>query len=87
MAPSVYHRIRWNEGGKEDVVRVGHQLFLFRTACLALGMFCAVYVVCDFLFGLWAALTASAALAVLVGVTWYILPVERGQDPRVRRLE
>jgi hypothetical protein len=51
MAPSVYHRIRWNEGGKEDVVRVGHVLFLIGTACLALGMFCAVFVVGQFLFG------------------------------------
>src|ERR1700761_8300054 len=34
MAPSVYHRIRWNEGGKEEVVRIGHALFIAGTACL-----------------------------------------------------
>ena len=28
LAPSVYHRMRWNEGGKQDVIRVGHRLFL-----------------------------------------------------------
>jgi len=39
MAPSVYHRVRWNEGGKQDVVAVGHQLFLIGTFCLALGLF------------------------------------------------
>jgi hypothetical protein len=87
MAPSVYHRIRWNAGGKEDVVRVGHRLFLVGTACLAIGMLCAVCVVSDFLFGRWAAITASTTLAALVGLTWYILPVQRGQDPDVRRLE
>jgi hypothetical protein len=26
MAPSVYHRVRWNEGGKQDVIAVGHRL-------------------------------------------------------------
>jgi hypothetical protein len=25
MAPSVYHRLRWNQGGKSDVVLVGHR--------------------------------------------------------------
>ena len=29
MAPSVYHRLRWNQGGKSDVVAVGHVLLLF----------------------------------------------------------
>jgi hypothetical protein len=87
MAPTVYHRIRWNSGGKQDVVRVGHRLFLTGTACLAAGMFCAIFVVSDFLFGLCAALLASAILLALVGWTWYLLPVERGQDPSVRRLE
>lgn len=87
MAPSVYHRIRWNEGGKEDVVRVGHGLFRGGTASLALGMFCAVFVASDFLFGLAAAIVAVAILFALVAVTWYVLPIERGRDPRVRGTE
>jgi hypothetical protein len=87
MAPSVYHRIRWNEGGKEDVVRVGHRLFLIGTACLALGMFCSVFVVADFLFGLTAAIIGIVLLFVLVAVTWYLLPMSRGRDPNVQETE
>ena len=87
MAPSVYHRIRWNEGGKEDVVRVGHALFLAGTACLALGMLCAVFVVADFVVGLAAAAVSVLILLVLVTVTWYLLPLERGRDPRIRQAE
>jgi len=87
MAPSVYHRVRWNEGGKEDVVRVGHRFFLAGTACLALGMFSAVFVVADFLFGLPAAIAGVGVLFALVVVTWYWLPIERGRDPRVRDTE
>jgi hypothetical protein len=87
LAPSVYHRIRWNEGGKEDVVRVGHVLFLMGTACLALGLFCAVFVVAEFLFGLAAAIVGVAILVILVAVTWYVLPIERSRDPRVRDKE
>jgi Family of unknown function (DUF6328) len=87
MAPPVYHRIRWNEGGKEDVVRVGHALFLAGTASLSLGMLCAVFVVADFLIGLTAALVSVIALPAPVAVTWYLLPLERARDPRIRSTE
>ena len=33
-APSVYHRLRWEKGGKTDVVRVAHRLFLVETGSL-----------------------------------------------------
>jgi|SRR6478735_7913640 Family of unknown function (DUF6328) len=87
MAPPVYHRVRWNEGGKEDVVRVGHRLFLVGTACLALGMFCSVFVVADFLYGLAAGIVGVVILLGLVTVTWYWLPNERGRDPSVENTE
>ncbi len=87
MAPSVYHRMRWEEGGKEDVVRVGHVLFLAGTAALGLGLLCAVFVVASFLFGLGAAVTAVTVLLVLIAGTWYVLPLARMRDPRIRGTE
>jgi predicted membrane channel-forming protein YqfA (hemolysin III family) len=87
MAPSVYHRMRWTEGGKKDVVRVGHALFLVGTAALALGMLCAVFVVADFVIGLTAAVVSVILLLALVAVTWYVLPLERAKDPRIRDTE
>ena len=50
-------------------------------------MVCAVLVVVDFLIGLAAALVSVTALLALVGVTWYLLPLKRGRDPRVQRTE
>src|SRR5258708_2334037 len=50
MAPTVYHRIRWTEGGKQDVIRVGHQLFLLGMACLAIGIVCTIFVLGDVLY-------------------------------------
>jgi hydrogenase-4 membrane subunit HyfE len=87
MAPSVYHRVRWNEGGKQDVVVVGHQLFLIGTFCLALGLFAAVFVIGDLLFGILAASVATAAAFAVVLSTWYVLPLRRSHDPRVRAEE
>jgi MFS family permease len=87
MAPSVYHRIRWNRGGKQDVVLVGHRLFLVGTYCLALGLFFAVFVIGDVLFGLGAAAAAAGVSVAVVLATWYVLPLRRGRDPAVRSAE
>jgi hypothetical protein len=87
MAPSLYHRVRWNQGGKEDVVRVGHALFLVGTACLALGMLCAVFVVADFVVGAVVAVVSVIVLLAIVAVTWYLLPLARGRDARIQQTE
>src|SRR6478609_2895225 len=84
LAPSVYHRMRWTQGGKHDVVVMGHRLFLAGTACLAVGLLLAVFLVGEFVFGVAEAVIATVVLgAILVG-TWYVLPVRRGSDPTIR---
>jgi Family of unknown function (DUF6328) len=45
VAPSVYHRLRWDKGGKSDVIRIGHATFLAGTAILGLGILAAICLV------------------------------------------
>ena len=87
MAPSVYHRVRWNEGGKADVVQVGHKLFLAGTFCLAVGLLLAVFLIGDLLFGPVAAFAALVVPTAVIVVAWYALPLSRGSDPRIREGE
>jgi hypothetical protein len=87
MAPSVYHRLRWDRGGKSDVIAVGHVLLLVGTSFLGLGVLFAVYMVSDFLFGGVAGIAAAAVLAVTVLVTWYLLPLARGHSAAIRERE
>jgi Family of unknown function (DUF6328) len=87
MAPSVYHRLRWNQGGKSDVVRVAHRFFLVGTAFLGVGIAVAVFLVSDVVFGLPTAIACTTASTVVLVLAWYILPLSRGQDPRVRQEE
>jgi len=68
-APSVYHRIRWDEGGKQHVIAVGHRLFLAGAGCLALGMGLVLLLVGHALFGFAAAGGALALAAAVVAVT------------------
>ena len=87
MAPSVYHRLRWGQGGKSDVVRVAHRLFLVGSTFLASGIVAAVFFVGDVLFGLAAAIISAAAVGLTAVGTWYVLPKSRSRRPSVRLSE
>ncbi len=81
MAPSVVHRMRWNTGGKADVVRIGHRLFLAGTACLAAGLLCAVVLIGDLIYGTAGAIVGTVLSAVIVSATWYALPLRLARVP------
>lgn len=87
MAPSVYHRLRWEQGGKSDVIKIAHRLFLGGTAFLGLGMIAAVYLVSDVLFDEPAAAGCAAVVGSAVLLTWYVLPLSRSRNPTVRAEE
>ena len=75
MAPAVYHRIRWQQGNKTEVIRVAHRMFLAGMASLAVAMTTAVWFVSAFLFGTVESLIAAALSVVLLGLTWFALPL------------
>ena len=87
MAPSVYHRLRWNRGGKSDVIHVAHRLFLAGTTLLGAGVVTAVFLVGDFVFGTVAGAVSAGAVAITVIVTWYALPAGRSRTVAVRERE
>jgi hypothetical protein len=79
MAPSVYHRLRWDRGGKGDVVRVAHRLFLGGTAALGAAIVVAVFLIGEVLFGAVAAAVSAAVIATTLFGTWYVLPAVRAR--------
>jgi len=84
IAPSVYHRSRWQRGGKQDVVRVAHRLFIVGSALLALSIDAALFTVADFLYGTGVASVSCAVIGLFVVTSWYILPLRRSREPRIR---
>ena len=84
MAPAVYHRIRWQQGNKTDVIRVAHRMFLTGMASLAIAMTTAVWFVSAFLFGTVESLVAASLSVVLLGLTWFALPLGVARGGRVR---
>ena len=84
MAPSVYHRLRWRQGGKRDVVLVAHRFFICGSALLAFSIDAAVFTVSDFLYGRGVAVGCAVLVALLVVASWYALPLGRSREPRIR---
>jgi amino acid transporter len=77
IAPTPYHRIRFRDRDKDALIRTSNRLALVGTALLAVGITSAVFFVTDFLFNTGAALAAAAAIAAVIGVLWYALPLSR----------
>jgi hypothetical protein len=87
LTPSVYHRVRWQHGGKGDVVLMAHRFFLLGTACLAIGLGAAIFCVSDFLYGIVAASLCASGLTVIVLLAWCAVPLLRSRSATVRQTE
>ena len=77
IAPSAYHRLRWRERDKEQMLRTSNRLAIAGTAFLAAAIVGVVYLVTDLLFGLTASLLATLAAGVMFAWFWYGLPLVR----------
>jgi hypothetical protein len=77
IAPSAYHRLRWREGDKEQMLRTSNVLAIAGTVFLALGMTAAVFLIADLLFKAWWAALATALTAGGFAWFWYGLPLVR----------
>ena len=77
IAPSSYHRIRFRHGDKERMLFTSNKLAISGSACLALSMACAVFLITDLLFKVgWAAVVTAGATSGFAWF-WYGLPLTR----------
>jgi len=77
IAPSAYHRIRWRQRDKEQMLESSNRLAIVGTAFLALGMTATVFLITDVLFASTAAAVVTAATALIFAWFWYGLPLMR----------
>jgi hypothetical protein len=74
-APSSYHRLRFRQGDKARLVRLGNTLAIAGIAAAAVALEAVVLLVIDFVLSRGAAIAAAAALFVVVVSLWYVLPL------------
>ncbi len=75
IAPTSIHRIVWQHGQKQRLLKIANRLAIAGTAFLAVAICAAVGFVSQFLLG-WsvAAVTAGVAALLYAGL-WFVLPV------------
>lgn len=76
IAPTTYHRLRWRQHDKEQMLATANKIVIAGMVILALAMSCVVFFITDFLYsGLTAIVTA--VVAGLFGFFWFALPLYR----------
>jgi hypothetical protein len=82
IAPTAYHRLRFRQKDKEQMLQTSNRLTILGTLCLAAAIAGAVYLVTDLVFKTTVTATATAAAAAALVWFWYGLPlVRRMRDP------
>jgi high-affinity Fe2+/Pb2+ permease len=77
IAPTAYHRLRFRQRDKEQMIQTANRLAIAGTACLASALTGAVYLVTDMRFKEAATALAAAAAGGLLVWFWYGLPLVR----------
>lgn len=75
VAPAAVHRVTFRRGVKAETVQLGHRLFTLGLGTLVLTLTGAVLLVLDVAAGRPFAITAAAALAVVLAALWFVLPL------------
>jgi predicted membrane channel-forming protein YqfA (hemolysin III family) len=77
IAPSAYHRLRWRQRDKEQMLRTANRLSIGGLVLLTFALVGVVFLVTDLLFHAAAAAIVTAAVGAFFGWFWYGLPLLR----------
>jgi hypothetical protein len=77
IAPSAYHRLRFRERDKEQMLQTANRLAIGGMLALALAMTSAVYLVTDLVFHATLTLIVTGIAAATFGWFWWGLPLSR----------
>jgi amino acid transporter len=80
MTPTAYHRLRWRRYDKERLLRIANRAAIAGIALLALAICGAAFLIADVLFGASGAAATVIAVAALLGLLWFVLPLRRELD-------
>lgn len=87
MLPTAYHRLRWRERSKEQMLRFSHLGAIGGVLCLAVAMTATVYLVIDTVVSTPWAIAATVLAAAAFGLLWFALPLSTPYDRWDRDLE
>ena len=75
--PAAYHRIRFRQGDKEQMLRLSNTFAIVGLALLTLAMTTGVFLITNVLYGVIAAIAVSLVVLLMLGLSWFAIPVFR----------
>ena len=77
IAPSMYHRLNFRQGNKEQMLFDSNRLMIAGSLLTAVGVACAIYLVVDVVHGGTAAVVATFGTLAVYAALWLRLPLAR----------
>jgi predicted membrane channel-forming protein YqfA (hemolysin III family) len=77
IAPSAYHRLRWRQHDKEQMLETANRLSIGGMVFLTLALVCAAFLVTDLIFHATMAAVVTALVAGFFVWFWWGLPLTR----------
>jgi predicted membrane channel-forming protein YqfA (hemolysin III family) len=77
IAPSAYHRLRWRQHDKEQMLETANRLSIGGMVFLTLALVCAAFLVSDLIFHATMAALVTAVVAGFFVWFWWGLPLTR----------
>ena len=84
-APSSYHRLRFRQGRKDQLVRSGNVLAILGIAAFAIALEAVILLVVSYVLSRGAGIAAAAVVGGLVLSLWYGLPLAAAMRDRRAR--
>ena len=75
--PAASHRIRFRQGDKEQMLRLSNTFAIVGLGLLTVAMATVVFLITDVLYGIAAAIPVSVVVLIVLGVSWFAIPVFR----------
>ena len=77
IAPSSYHRIRFRQGDKEKMVKLGNHFLVWGLVLVAISISLSVGLISEFVFGTTMALIGGVGIGAALAWFWFGLPLSR----------
>ena len=75
--PAAYHRIRFRQGDKEQMLRLSNTFAIVGLALLTVAMASVVFLITNMIYGTGAAVPVGITVLVVLALSWFAVPVFR----------
>jgi uncharacterized membrane protein YesL len=80
--PAAYHRIRFRQGDKEQMLQISNIFAIVGLVLLTFAMASVVFLITNVLYGIEAAVPVALVVLAVLGFSWFAIPLFRKVEER-----